>query len=157
MYTLRFLTPLLALALAACTTVSTQVVKLDPAREHAPTTQVEVLLAKPARAHVEIALLESLGGSEAEILNDAREKARALGADAIIRIETERRHHPAVAVYDPWLDPFFHGNFRRRPFPPVPHPWAPGPWVPYRIVGERYSYVLKSVAIRYEPAEPASR
>lgn len=144
MTTLRCLVLAMTLALAACATVSTQVVELNPAQKHPPTQSVEVLLQKPTRPHVDIALIESRGGSEAEMLNDAREKAKALGADAIVKLETERIYHEPVAIYDPWFDPFYWGSYRHRPFPPFPHPWGP-----HRYVGGGYSYLLKSLAIRY--------
>ena len=130
--------------LAGCATVSTQVVELNPALKHPPTQSVEVLLQKPTRPHVDIALIESSGGSEAEMLNHAREKAKALGADAIVKLETERVYHEPVPVYDPWFDPFYWGSYRHRPFPAFPHPWGP-----YRYVGGGFSYLLKAVAIRY--------
>jgi hypothetical protein len=138
----RSLVLVLALLLSACT-VSTKVVELKPDQKYPPTASVEVLLQKPERAHVEIALIESTGTSEADMLNDAREKARGLGADAIVRLETDRIYNPPVAVYDPWYDPFYYGWHR---------PWVPPyyhPWTSYRVVGGYYSYVLKAVAIRY--------
>ena len=141
---IRYVPPALALLLAACATVSTRVVEFNPAQRFPPTQHVEVLLQKPARPHLEIALIESRGDSEAELINDAREKARALGADAIVKIETEREYHPPVAVYDPWYDPFFWGHYRYRPYPFYPHPWGP-----YRVVGGGYSYTFKGTAIKY--------
>lgn len=138
-----------SLGLAACATVSTHVVPLNPAHVFPPTQFVEVLLQKPARPHVEIALIESRGGSEAEMLNDARAKAGALGADAIVRVETERHYHEPVVVYDPWHDPFYWGYYRHGPFP-LMHPWAP-----YRVIGGGFSYLLKAVAIKYSQP-PAS-
>lgn len=135
----------MTLLLASCATVSTQVVELNPSQRYAPSQNVEVLLQKPARPHVEIALIESRGWSEAELLNDAREKARTLGADAIVKLETERVYHPPVAVYDPWYDPFYWGYYRRGPFPGFPEPWG----APYRVVGGGHSYVLKAMAIKY--------
>lgn len=133
-----------ALLLGACATVSTHVVQLDPALQLAPTTRVEVLLQKPERAHIEIALLESRGTSEAEMLNDAREKAGTLGADAIVKLETERIYHEPLPVYDPWFDPFYYGYYPYRPFPLRAHPWSA-----YRFVGAGFSYVLKALAIKY--------
>lgn len=147
MKALRYLILCATLLLCACATVSTQVVQLNPALQFPPTTIVEVLLQKPARAHVEIALLESRGTSEAEMLNDAREKAAALGADAIVKIETERIYHEPIPVYDPWFDPFYYGYYPYRPFPIRPHPWGA-----YRVVGGGYSYVMKALAIRYREA-----
>jgi hypothetical protein len=130
--------------LASCATVSTHVVQLNPAQQFPPTQNVEVLLQKPSRPHVDIALIESRGESEAELLNDAREKARALGADALVKVETEKIYQPPVTVYDPWYDPFYWGFYRYRPFPPYPHPWGA-----YRVIGGGYTYVLKALAIKY--------
>ena len=142
-------------ALAGCASVNTQVVQLDPARYYPPTQNVEVLLQKPARPHTEIALIESrgeIGASEADLLNDAREKAKALGADAIVKTELERTYHQPVPVYDPWYDPLYFGYYRYRPFPPFPQPWAG----PYRFVGGGVSYTLKAMAIKYQPVEGAT-
>jgi len=134
---------ILALLLTACATVSTKVVELDPGRKYPPTQRVEVLLQKPTRPHVEIGLLESTGTSEADMLNDAREKARQLGADAIVKLDTERIYIPPTAVYDPfYYDPFY-WPYRRPYFYPY-HPWGA-----YQVVGGYYSYQMKSVAIKY--------
>ena len=142
---LRLIALVATLALGACATVTTQIVELNPkAEKYPPTQSVEVLLQKPQRPYTEIAFLESKGGSEAHLLNDARAKAAALGAHAVVKLETEKEYYPPVAIYDPWYDPFFFGYHRFRPFPPYPHPWGP-----YQVVGGGFSYVLKTVAIRY--------
>jgi hypothetical protein len=155
MNALRLLIVATALALAACAT-TTRVVRLDPGRTFPPTTSVEVLLEKPQRPFVEIALLESEGSSEADLLNAAREKAKALGADAIVRQDLGRMYHEPVAVYDPFYDPLYYGHYRWRPYPFYGSPWGPA-WGPYpysyRVVGGGYTYVLKTLAIRYtQPA-----
>jgi hypothetical protein len=137
---LRLLILVPVVLLSACASVTTRVVPLGPAQQLAPTQTVEVLLQKPQRPHAEIALLESRGLSEAQLLEDAREKAKALGADAIVKLETERIYHPPVAVYDPWYDPFYFGYHRFRPFPYYGYP---------QYVGGTVSYVLKAVAIKY--------
>jgi hypothetical protein len=139
-----------SLALAACASVRTQIVPLGTPQAYPPTLTVEVLLQKPDRPYTEIALIESkgeVGASEADLLNDAREKAKALGADAIVRTEVDRIYHEPVPVYDPWYDPLFFGYYRYRPFAPFPHPWMS----PYRFVGGGVSYTLKALAIRYQP------
>jgi hypothetical protein len=165
MKTLRSILCSAALMLtAACASVSTQIVELNPTQKYPPTENVEVLLQKPTRPHTQIALIESRGTSEAELLNDAREKAKVLGADAIVKLETDRIYHEPVPVYDPWYDPFY-WPYYRRPFGPFYSPWGwgPYPWgaypYAYRYVGGYVSYVLKSAAIRYEdtaatPAKP---
>jgi hypothetical protein len=146
----RFIALGLVLLLSSCASVTTKVVELDPAHKYPPTQNVEVLLQKPSRPHVEIALIESEGTSEADMLNDAREKARALGADAVVKLETERVYHPPVAVYDPWYDPFYWGYYRPRFYPPLYHPWGA-----YQVVGGYYSYKTKAVAIKYS-GKPAA-
>ena len=149
MQTLRILIAACALVLAGCETVSTKVVQYNPAVTYPPTPSVEVLVQKPTRPHAEIGLVEASGSSEAELLNAAREKARELGADAIVKLETERVWHDPVPVYDPWYDPFYYGFYPRRGWRPYPYAWGPYPWGPYRYVGGGYSYVLKATAIRY--------
>ena len=147
MQTLRPLIFVAALLLSACAAVSTQIVPLNPALQYAPTQSVEILLQNPTRPHVEIALLESRGFSEAELLNDAREKAKSLGADAIVRTNVERVDYPPVVVYDPWFDPFYFGYYRYRPYPMFHHPWAA-----QRVIGGMSEYVLKARAIKYTDA-----
>jgi len=149
MKTLRLLLLLPALLLGACAGVYTQVVPLNPARVYSPTQFVEVLLEKPTRPHVEIALIESRGESEAELLNDAREKARAIGADALVRVQTERFFHEPVMVYDPWMDPFYGMGYRRRhasPFGPWNHLGSRGT---YHMTPGYFSYVLKATAVKF--------
>ena len=132
----RVLLAIAVLALAACETVSTRVVELNPAQKYTPTKHVDVFLQKPDRPHAEIALIESRGQSEAEMLNDARDKAQQLGADAIVRTQTHTEYRPPYAVYDPWYDPWFWG-YRYRPWSPFyPHPWGS-----YRVVGGYHTYL----------------
>ena len=141
------LAAVLPLLVSACALVSTHVVQLDPSRTYPATQNVEVLLEKPKRAFTEIALLESrgdIGVGEAELLNNAREKAKSVGADAIVRVDVAHLYHPPVAIYDPWTDPFYWRWSRYRAFPPFPHPWGT-----YRVVGGGYSQTLKALAIKY--------
>jgi hypothetical protein len=147
---LRYIVCGATLALTGCASVSTQIVAINPAQHYPPTQNVEVLLQKPPRPHFDIALIEAhgeVGVSEAELLNDAREKAKALGADAIVKTDLERIYVKAVPVYDPWYDPLFFGYYRYRPFPPYPSPWTP-----YRLNADGYVYTLKAVAIKYRDA-----
>jgi hypothetical protein len=137
-----------ALLLAGCATVVTRVAMLDPAVSLAPTSRVEILLEKPQRPYREIAFLESrgiAGGSEVELLEDAREKARALGADAIVRLELEHTVQPPVVVYEPLFAPFYYG-FPYRRYPMI----YPGYFGEYRVVGGGTAYTLRTLAIRYE-------
>jgi hypothetical protein len=150
MSTLRTILLIAPLVLAACASVTTKVVQFNPAQHYPPTYNVEVLLQKPTRPNVELALIEARGDSEADSLNEARDRAKALGADAIVQLETERIYNAPVPIYDPWYDPLFYGYYRYRPFPPYPYPWNP-----YRVVGGGYTYLLKTLAIKYiERAQP---
>ena len=138
---------LAVLVIVACATVSTRVVPLDPALKLAPSQRVEILLEKPQRPHTQIALLESrgmVGGGESELLEDAREKARALGADAIIRLEVEKTLQPPVAIYDPPYSPFFpHYSLYRYPY------FYPPYYGGYRVIGGGTIYTLRALAIKY--------
>ena len=82
-------TALVIAALGGCASVATQITLLDSARQYAPTQNVVLLLDYPPQPHVKIALIEAqgmAGGSEAELLEAARKKAQALGADAVVRL-----------------------------------------------------------------------
>lgn len=137
---------LVALVIVGCATVSTRVVPLDPALKFAPSQRVEILLEKPPRPYTGIALLESrgmVGGGESELLEDAREKARALGADAIIRLEVEKTLQPPVAIYDPPYSPF-HPRYALYRYPYFwPH------YGEHRAIGGGTVYTLKALAIKY--------
>ncbi len=134
------------LMMSGCATVSTRVVPLDPALKLAPSQRVEILLEKPQRPHTEIALLESrgvAGGGEAELLEDARRTAQALGADAIVRIEVEKTMQPPVAVYDPFYSPFY------SPYLLYRYPYFGRYHGEYRLIGGGTVYTLKALAIKY--------
>lgn len=156
---LRFACTLLAAALAGCASVTTRVTVLDPAQRYAPTQNVAVLLELPPQPHSKIALIEAqgtVGGGEAELFEEARRKAQALGADAIVRLEVISVYQPPVRVYDPWYGNPFYSRYRYpyRPFGYHPfgyHPFAygPFPYSEYRWVAGGDVKTLKAVAIRY--------
>lgn len=134
------------LLISGCATVSTRVVPLDPALKLAPSQRVEILLEKPQRPHTQIALIESRGVAgvgEAELLEDARRTAQALGADAIVRIEVEKTIQPPVAVYDPFYSPFYSRYSLYR----YPYLWPY--YGEYRLIGGGTVYTLKALAIKY--------
>lgn len=143
---------LFAALMTGCAAVTTRVVRLNPAVQYPPTSNVEVLFELPSRPYVQIAMLEAegeFGTGEIELLEDMRNRARELGADAIVRTASERWYAPPVAVYDPWYDPFFYphryyGGFR---------PYGP-PYGDYRLVGGGYYYTAKAMAIKYQPVTP---
>ena len=168
---LRFACALLAAALAGCASVTTRVTVLDPAQRYAPTQSVTVLLEIPPQPHSKIALIEAqgmVGGGEAELFEEARRKAQALGADAIVRLEVISVYQPPVRVYDPWYgNPFYsrygypYRPFGYRPFGYHPfgyHPFAygPFPYNEYRWVAGGEVKTLKAVAIKYASDDAAT-
>ena len=123
----------------------------DQTRKFAPTEYVAILLDYPAEQYTKLALIEAqgtLGGSEAELLEEARRRARALGADAVVRLEAHAVYQPPVRVYDPfWGNPFYpryHYPFRSFYYPG----YGPYPFDNYRWVGGGIVQTLKAVAIR---------
>lgn len=140
--------------LAGCATVRTDVLVIDPPHEYPPTTTVAVLTEPPPIPHRRIALLEARGApgvSETGVLAALRERARALGADALVREAAVERYHPPVPVYEPYYDPFS-PLWRLHPWRPHPFgpPYAPTP----RLVGGGYSVTVKATALRYEAGTP---
>lgn len=143
-------------ALAGCATVTTTVVPLGPPVPYAPKAEVEVLLEAPRRTHRRIAMLEGRGHpgvSELDVLETLRERAKALGADAIVRDETVTTYQPPTEVFEPFYDPFFPS---RRLFPYRYHPFGP-PYGTYRLVGGGYLYTVKATALKYDALAPDTR
>ncbi len=147
---------LLGAALAGCASVATQVTLLDPARHYEPTQNVAILLDFPPQPHVKIALIEAqgtVGGSEAELLEDARKKAQALGADAVVRLEVISVYQPPARAYDPWYGNPFYSRYRYpyayRSLYMNPYAFGPYPYNDYRWVGGGNVQTLKAVAIKY--------
>ena len=146
---LRHLAPIIAavitLLVSGCATVSTQVVRFESAVQLAPTQDVEILFEKPQRPYREIALLESrgmVGDGEAALWQDAREKAQALGADALIRLEVDKTVQLPVILYDPFFSPFYSPYYPHRYFYP---PY----FSEYRVVPGGAIYTLKTLAIKF--------
>jgi hypothetical protein len=145
----RYLAPIVAtvaaLLIGGCATVSTEIVTLEPGLQLAPSQSVEILLEKPQRPYREIALLESrgmVGDGEAALWHDAREKAQALGADALIRLEVDKTVQLPVILYDPFFSPFYSSYYPHRYFYP---PY----FTEYRLIPGGPAYTLKTLAIKY--------
>lgn len=145
----RFILPIVGvlagLIMTGCATVSTQVVSLDPGLQLPPSQGVEILFEKPQRPYRQIALLESrgmVGDGEVALLQDARDKAQALGADAIVRLEVEKTVHPPVLVYDPFFSPFY-SRYELYPY------FYPPYFADYRVIPGGTVYTLKTLAIKY--------
>ena len=142
---------IIALLLASCAT-TTSVVLLDPSKQYAPTTSVEILLRPPQRPYVEIAKLQSnglIGEPEPHVLEDARARAQEIGADAIIVLETTGVYQPPVIVYDPWPPylPWYHDRWRGYRYWDYPPPY-PYPFEPQTLPGG-IAYTVRSLAIKY--------
>ena len=150
---MRSLIVTLSLVLTACGT-TTSVVRLDPARQYAPTENVQILLKPPDKPYEAIARLESVGTvgeREPEVLEDARERARALGADALIVLDVDRTYHPPIITYDydPWpYLTFYPGRWHGSRYWPYAPPFLYG-WEPRMIPGG-HAYTVRSLAIRYQ-------
>jgi hypothetical protein len=147
---LRILFLTLALALAGCGT-TTSVVRLDPKAQYAPSESVQILLKAPEKPYVEIAKLESrgvIGETEPSVLEDARERARVLGADALIVLDVDRNYQPPVVTYDPWPPflPWYYDRWHGR-YWPYPSPFLYG-WDTHTFPGGTV-YTVRSLAIRY--------
>jgi hypothetical protein len=157
---LRLMLALTAATLAGCASVSTEVTLLDPAQNFAPTEQVAILYDYPPQPYVKVALIEaqgSVGGSESALLEDARMRARAIGADAIVRLEVTAVYYPPVPVYDP---PYaFYPRYRYYPyrtFYSPPYWYSPYPYDGYRWIGGGDVQTLKAMAIHYTDKAPAA-
>jgi hypothetical protein len=142
-----FAAALAALNAAGCASVSTRVVELDPTLRLPPSQRVEILFEKPQRPFRQIALIESRGipDGEAELLEQARSKAQAMGADAIVRLEVEKTQRPPIVIHDPPYSPFHFGSwFDRFMY------WRPPLADEYRVFGAVTIFTLKALAIQYE-------
>lgn len=146
-----------AVFIGGCATVSTEVVPLVPELKFPPTENVEILLEKPKRPYIPIALLETrgmVGDTEAELWQHAREKARELGADALIRLEVDKTVRPPVVLYDPFFTPFYSPFY--SPFYPRPYFYA-YPFPEYRVIPGGVEYTLKTLAIKYDGAKTGNQ
>jgi len=85
----------LTLLLNAC--VSSQVAMLDSSKSYPPTSHVEILLEKPTKQYKQIAIIEARGAeghTDTQLLNSLVDKAKSIGADAIIPISKETKTTP---------------------------------------------------------------
>ncbi len=149
---MRCVLALLFTALLAGCGTTTSVVMLDPARQYAPTGSVVILLKPPDKPYVEIAKLESRGvpgEPETSVLEDARERARQLGADAIIVQDSGAVYQPPLVMYDPWPPylPWYHDRWYGYPYWHYPSPYLFGPQT-HTLPGG-YAYTVRSIAIKF--------
>jgi hypothetical protein len=152
-----FASALAALVLAGCASVATDVTVFDQTQKFAPTENVMVLLEYPPQPYLKVAMIEAqggYGGSEAELFEAARKRARALGADAVVRVEAHAFYQPPALVYDPmYAYPYFL-RYPYRTFYYPAYPFSPFPYDNYRWVGGGTVQTLKAVAIKFTAARP---
>jgi hypothetical protein len=85
---------------------STSVVLTDDTVVYPPTEKVEILTEKPNKPFKIIAKLETKGykgTSQTTILKSMREKAKSIGADAIVPGEDASEFNLPGVIYNPWL------------------------------------------------------
>ena len=90
--------------IAGCATTS--VTRVDSGTTYSPTEHVELLFDQPDRPYTTIAVLESrgpIGLGLPELLEDMKEKAKAVGADAVIPIQDASQQQAPGLIYNPWL------------------------------------------------------
>lgn len=98
-----------ALALVACAAPQPDVTRTTSTVTYPPTANVELLEQAPTRPYTEIGTIDEPGepgALRAQVLAQIREKARQLGADAVIvtdvsrRAPTTQRLNPTTGFYD---------------------------------------------------------
>jgi hypothetical protein len=90
----RWLALLAAAVVAACAAPQPEVKLAPGATTYPPTLNVDLLEAPPSRAYTEIGVIDAPGepgALRAQVLAQIRDKARALGADAVILTDQSRR------------------------------------------------------------------
>ena len=107
--------------------------------------QARLLAEVPQRPYDEIARIEARGApgtNPRDACAELREKAGALGADAVIKVAQRRRHDATPAPYEPPL-----GNAYPGPLGALEPGAFPAAGADLRIRGPYY--VVEGIAIRY--------
>lgn len=95
------------MVLSGC--AQTSIVMNDRAPQYPPTTIVDILYQKPDREFTEIGLMETrlsapnTSLSLPDLIENMKEKAKAVGADAIILINTHNEQSPQNLIYNSYL------------------------------------------------------
>lgn len=96
---------LLLILLQGCATSYS--ILLDENQKYKPTKSVELLTTNPEREFIQIGIIETKSGYANEpftaLINSARTKAKAIGADAILLINNETSQTPQGVMYNPYL------------------------------------------------------
>jgi len=104
----RWLALLAATLVVACAAPQPDVIRTGT-QVYAPTTDVDMLEQAPTRAYTEIGVIDAPGepgALRAQVLAQIRDKARQLGADAVIltdqsrRAPTTQRLNPTTGYYE---------------------------------------------------------
>jgi hypothetical protein len=98
-------TVLIVLLMAGCA-ATTDATLMKKGKTYPPTTEVEILFEKPTRPYEIIAILDSkglAGVSEVVVLNNMRDKAMQIGADALLPTGRSQIQHQQGIMYNPWL------------------------------------------------------
>jgi hypothetical protein len=109
---------LISISLVFLSCASTSVVLLDETLKYPPSEKVEILVEKPIKEYKIIAKLETKGykgTSQTTILNNMRQKAKLIGADAIIPFEDASEYQSPGVIYNPWL-----GGYQTLPGGKIP-------------------------------------
>lgn len=105
--TLDTTVPLIVIAafiLSGCATTSA--VMLESGVTYPPTQNVEILTQAPTRPFKQIALLEARGPVNTpitDLLESMKQKAAAIGADAVIPTQDASTRQQQGLIYNPWL------------------------------------------------------
>lgn len=95
---------LISVLLSAC--AQTSAIMLDNTATYPPSDKVEILMTPPSRPYAEIAVLETaapVGTPLTDLLENMRQKAKALGADAVIPTQDASERTPQQLFFNPWL------------------------------------------------------
>lgn len=95
---------LFALVLSGCATTSA--VMLESGITYPPTQDVQILTQEPTRPFKQIAILEARGPVNTpitDLLKSMKQKAAAIGADAVIPTQDASTHQQQGLMYNPWL------------------------------------------------------
>lgn len=95
---------LVALTISGCS--STRAIMLENGASYPPTKHVQILTKAPTRTFKQIAMLEAKGPVNTpitDLLESLKQKAAAIGADAVIPTENTSTQTQPGFVYYPWV------------------------------------------------------
>ena len=107
----KYFLALFAILLLNCSAMNVQM--MDDVPEYLPSQKVKIISQVPDVPYQIIAKIELKGRADAtvfELVEEIKEKAKELGADAIIPILEEHEQKEFEQVYDPWVGVYFGGR-----------------------------------------------